>query len=228
MKKTIVLILISALILSTLTLVSCADRGGDTTAAGSTAAEGQTGIPGTDQTTQQGGSVEVPDVTMKYVAADVYADADTAASAGLKTADATNVSRWFAETVEFDEDFNIIMPKAFSKLDGFVLRIAQGQYIMEVDVFKVKSGEDVEAVKAAAEYRCTKQRNNGDFKLYDDDEGTNAKMIETGKVAVFGNYVVYAVTENTEVSMLRAQKYVSEHPDCTALELYRAIVKEEN
>ena len=70
------------------------------------------------------------------------------------------------------------------------------------------------------------RKNNDDFKLYDDENGTNAKMMDTGRVEVIGNFVVYAVTQNTDVSILRAQKYVQDNPNCTSYELYKAIVKE--
>lgn len=235
MKKIITVLLITALTLSTLMLASCGGKSDDTTTAapsgtasgeeGKTSEPDGTDAPGTQATVEP---VEVPDVTLKYVAADIYVNEEAVESSGYKKADALNLSNWFAEKKEFDADFNPIIPAGFSMTDGYVLRISQGQYIMEVDVLKVADAANIETVKAMAEYRCQKQRNNGDFKLYDDEEGTNAKMIETGKVAVFGNFVVYAVTWNTEVSMLRAQNYVANHPDCTAVELYRAIVSEEN
>ena len=233
MKRFFTVLLIAALTLSTLMLAACGGKTENTTAVpdasatsgDKTAEPDGTDAPGTNAAVEP---VDVPDVTMKYVAADIYVNEEAVESSGYKKADSLNLCNWFAEKKEFDADFNPIVPAEFAMTDGYVLRISQGQYILEVDVFKVADAANVEAVKARAEYRCQKQRNNGDFKRYDDEEGTNAKMIETGKVAVFGNYVVYAVTENTDVSMLRAQNYVANHPDCTAVELYRAIVSEEN
>lgn len=224
MKKTVTVLLIAALVASLMMLASC---GGDpVTTDGTTSGAEVSGTPESSDTAAA--VIEVPDVTMKYVPADIYVNAEAVEASGYKAADNTNISKWFKDVVEFDDNFNIKIPDEFGMLDGYVLRIAQGQYIMEVDVFKVADTANVDAVKALAEYRCNKQKNNGDFKLYDDDEGTNAKMIDTGKVVAIGNYVVYAVTDNTDVSILRAQKYVSEHPGCTALELYHAIVIEEN
>ena len=168
----------------------------------------------------------VPDVTMTYVTAHVYADKAEADEYGLETANNGNLSTWFAATVEFDENFEVAAPKAFGMLDGYVLRIAQGQYIESVNVFKVSKRSDIPAVREMAEFRRDKQRNNKDFELYDDSEKRNEKMLDTGKVVVIGSFVVYAVTLDTNVSILRAQKYVQDHPDCTAYELYCAIVPE--
>ena len=228
MKKLIPVILAVLMIASVTVLASCG--GGDTVTTDAITdkpfsdTEADTTESSTPSTVED---VTVPDVTMVYVPADVYADAATAEAAGLKAADNTNLSKWFSEKTEFDpETWEIKMPEGFTKVDSYVLRIAQGQYIMEVSVLKVKDAADIEEVRAMADYRREKQKNNGDFKLYDDDKGTNAKMIDTGKVSVFGNFVVYAVTDNTEVSMLRAQSYVASNPDCSALELYRAIVSE--
>ncbi len=190
-----------------------------------TTAEGT--APGTDaETTAQQAEITVPDATLNYVAADIYADKATAEANGLKEADNSNISGWFKDSVEFDENWVIKIPDEFNTLENYVLRIAQGQYIEEVTVLKVKAGENVDAVKALAEYRMNKQKNKSDFKLYDDEQGTNAKMIDTGKVVVAGNFVIYAVTENTDVSIARAQKYAQDHPDCTSFELFKAIVPE--
>ena len=195
------------------------------TEAQTTAAEGTSA--GTDaETTAQQAEITVPDATLNYVAADIYADKATAEANGLKEADNSNISGWFKDSVEFDENWVIKIPDEFNTLENYVLRIAQGQYIEEVTVLKVKAGENVDAVKALAEYRMNKQKNKSDFKLYDDEQGTNAKMIDTGKVVVAGNFVIYAVTENTDVSIARAQKYAQDHPDCTSFELFKAIVPE--
>lgn len=178
----------------------------------------------TEAATQE---ITVPDVTLTYLPANVSADKATAEANGLTVADNSMISGMFKETTEIDETtWEIKIPEEFTRADGYVFRVAQGQYIEEVTVIKVKDAADVEAVKALAEYRLNKQKNNGDFKLYDDENGTNAKMIDTGKVVATGNFVIYAVTQNTEASVLRAQKYVEDNPNCTAFELYKAIVKE--
>ena len=63
-----------------------------------------------------------------------------------------------------------------------------------------------------------------DLLLYDDDNKTNEKMIGTGKVAVYGNFVIYAVTLDTDLSLLRAQKEIQENPACTALDVFKAML----
>lgn len=171
--------------------------------------------------------ITVPDVTLTYLPADISADKDTADANGLTVADNTKISRMFKETVEIDETTWLVkLPDEFTKTESYVFRVALGQYIEEVTVIKVKEDTDVAAVKALAEYRLNMRKNNDDFKLYDDENGTNAKMMDTGRVEVIGNFVVYAVTQNTDVSILRAQKYVQDNPNCTSFELYKAIVKE--
>ena len=220
MKKTVSLLLILALVAAAFSLVSC---GGSPEETGSSL----TDDTGSGAQTTGAEEINVPDVTLEYVAAELYADAKTAEGKdGIKVADNASISKWYKDSTEFDADFNIVIPEEFSKLDGYVFRIAIGQYIEEVSVFKVSNAEDVEAVKALAEYRCSRQKSNEDFKLYDDENGTNAKMMESGKVAAFGNFVVYAVTQNTEVSMLRAQKFAQENPDATPLEMFYAIASE--
>ncbi|MBQ7698797.1 MAG: DUF4358 domain-containing protein [Clostridia bacterium] len=210
MKRVFSIILVLALAASAVMLASCGDN---------------TAESGTEETKTE--EITVPDVTLHYVAAVIYADQVTAEANELKAADNSNLSGWFNETLEFDENLLVKIPEAFSYVDSYVLRISQGQYIEEVDVFKAKDQADTGSIKPMVDYRCNKQKNNNDFKLYDDENGTNAKMMDTGKVVIIGNYVVYAVTENTEVSILRAQKYVQDHPDCSAFELYKAIVTEE-
>ena len=170
--------------------------------------------------------IVVPDVTLTYVPAEVYADKATAIANDLKAADNSTISGMFKESVEFDENWEIKLPDEFTKVDNYVFRVAQGQYIEEVTIIKVTDAKDIDAVKAIAEYRLNKQKSNNDFKLYDDENGTNAKMIDTGKVVVVGNFVIYTVTQNTEATVLRAQKYVQDNPDCNSFELYKAMVKE--
>ena len=215
MKRVFSIILVLALAASAVMLASC----------GESTAESGTEETKTEETKTE--EITVPDVTLHYVAAVIYADQATAEANELKAADNSNLSGWFNETLEFDENLLVKIPEAFSYVDSYVLRISQGQYIEEVDVFKAKDQADTGSIKPMVDYRCNKQKNNNDFKLYDDENGTNAKMMETGKVVVIGNFVVYAVTENTEVSILRAQKFVQDNPNCTAIELYKAIVTEE-
>lgn len=220
MKKIVSILMALALMTTALMLASCdgtpADTGTGAAASDNTAGTG----------TEEVNTITVPEVTIHYVTADVYADKATAEANGLKAADNASLSGWFKETVEFDENFEIKIPEDFSNVDSYVLRIAQGQYIEEVDVFKVADRSGIDAVKTMVEYRCNKQKNNNDFKLYDDENGTNAKMIDTGKVVVIGNFVVYAVTENTDVSILRAQKFLQDNPNCSVIDLYNSVAKE--
>ncbi len=233
MKKTVSVLLAALMTAAAFMLTACEGDKPEQTTVETQKTPDNTDTEGTTDTQEQTGQntgvedVTVPDVTMNWVAADVYVNAEAVEATGYKVADNANISSWFAEKKEIDtETWEVKLPAGFTKLDEYVLRIAQGQYIMEVSVLKVKDAADIEEVKAMAEFRRNKQKNNNDFKLYDDENGTNAKMIETGKVSVFGNFVVYAVTDNTEVSMLRAQSYVANHPDCSAVELYHAIVSE--
>lgn len=212
MKKIISVIMALTIMTAAIMLASC---------------DGKPAESQTEETTASSNEITVPEVTLHYVTAEIYADKATAEANNLKTADNSNLSGWFKDTVEFDENFEVKIPDEFNSVESFVMRIAQGQYIEEVTVIKVSDQSKIEDVKKLVEFRCNKQKNNNDFKLYDDENGTNAKMMETGKVVVIGNFVVYAVTENTEVSILRAQKFVQDNPSCTAIELYKAIVTEE-
>ena len=218
MKKFVSIIMVLALSVTAVLLASCNEKPAESDSEITTEAS-------TEAATVN--EITVPDATLHYVAADIYADKATADANGLKAADNASLSGWFKETVEFDENFEIKIPEDFSNVDSYVLRIAQGQYIEEVDVFKATEQADAASIKPMVDYRCEKQKINNDFKLYDDENGTNAKIMDTGKVVVIGNFVVYAVTENTEVSVLRAQKFVQDNPNCTAYELYKAIITEE-
>ena len=164
MKRVFSIILVLALAASAVMLASCGDN---------------TAESGTEETKTE--EITVPDVTLHYVAAVIYADQVTAEANELKAADNSNLSGWFNETLEFDENLLVKIPEAFSYVDSYVLRISQGQYIEEVDVFKAKDQADTGSIKPMVDYRCNKQKNNNDFKLYDDENGTNAKMMDTGK-----------------------------------------------
>lgn len=228
MKKILIITLVACFALAAFT--ACAGNtpavtdNGETTKAAGTDAE--TAEATAEATTAAQQEIVVPDATLHYVPAEEYADKATAEANGLKTADNSNISSMFKESVQFDENWEVKLPDEFAKIDSYVFRVAQGQYIEEITIMKVADESGINEVKAIAEYRLNKQKNNPDFKLYDDKDGTNAKMIDTGKVVVIGNFVVYVVTENTEVSVLRAQKYVQDNPGCSAYELYKAVAKE--
>ena len=181
--------------------------------------------PGTGETT---GEITVPDATLSYFPADIYADNNTFESnEGLKKTSNAKLSEFFADEVTFDpETWEVMAPAGFESVSEFVIRVAQGKYLEEIMVLKVTDKSAVDTVKALAEHRWNKQKTNEDLKLYEPTVFGERK--DAGVVTVIGNFVVYAVTENTEVSILRAEKFVSENPDCSALELYKAIVIEEN
>ena len=173
--------------------------------------------------------ITVPDKTLTYVAADIYSDEATAGKEGYKKAGNNLLSKWFAEKVELDPvTWDPMAPAGFASVSEFVVRRSQGQYIEEVTVLKVKEDGSAEDVKAMAEYRREKEKNNADYTLYDDEDHRNAKMLNTGVVEEIGDFVVYIVTEDTETSVLRAKSFVQKNPTCTAAELYKAIVVEEN
>lgn len=169
--------------------------------------------------------IVVPEVKITYVTADIYADKATAEKEGYTAASNDRLSKWFSDKAELDPDtWEVLAPKGFNSVSEYVIRRARGQYIEEVTVLKVKNGGSLSDVRSMAEFRCSTEKENADYTLYDDEDHRNAKMLNTGKVVVAGNFVIYAVTENTEVSILRARKYVQDHPDCTAAQLYKAIV----
>ncbi len=184
-----------------------------------------------------GGNVEIfygkktivlPDKTLTYVAGKIYADKETAADKGVDTPTNSQLSSWFEESARFDDNWDVLAPEPFDFVDGYALHIASGKYIQEVSVLHVKEASGISKVKEMAEYRRGAQEANQDYRLYDDDNKTNEKMIGTGSVAVYGSFVVYACTLDTELSLLRAEKQISEHPACTAYDVLCAVMCELN
>jgi len=170
--------------------------------------------------------IDLPIVILEYVPADVFADEETAVAGGFDVPNGSKLNSLYKDSVEFDDNWNIKTPDEFKSVDQYVLRVAKGKYIEEVNVIKAKDAPSVDMIKDMLEHRCEKQKNNMDFQLYDDENKTNEKMIGTGRVEVFGDFIIYAVTLNTEVSLLRARKEIEENPGCTALDVYKAIVSE--
>ena len=159
MKKIITVLLCLCMAVSAITLAGCDNNTGADTTANVTDNE----TAGTQAADTQENNVEynVPDVTLNYVAADIYADKETAQAKGLTVADNPSISGWFKESTEIDENtWEVIIPEEFSHMDGYVMRIARGQYIEEVDVFKMSDDTYVEGMKALAEYRCAKRQND--------------------------------------------------------------------
>ena len=185
---------------------------------------GKDDTEGTEETGEQE-EIIVPEVTISYFPADVYADKATANAEGFKKASNSNLSTWFKGTIEYDENYDIIPPAEFEHVSDFVIRIAQSKYLEEIMVIRVSDKDAIEAVKALVDYRWNGQKTNDDLELYEPTV-FNARK-DTGVVTVVGDFIVYAVTENTEVSVLRARKFVQDNPGCSAAELYKAIVCEE-
>ena len=172
------------------------------------------------------GAPVLPDKQLTYTSAKIYADEETANKNGCETPTRTDLANWFIGQANFDEvTFEIIIPEEMAYLESYVVRSAIGKYIEEVNVLKVNDPTKLDAVKAMVEGHAKRQNDNQDYSLYNDD-GRNGKMIGTGKVAVYGNFVVYACTLDSSLSVLRAQKYVAENPDATAFDVYRAVVCE--
>lgn len=216
MKKIISLILVAVLFVSALLLVSCNEA---TTDGGAQTNAETTEASGNDTESAGGDDIVVPDVTLNYPAYTVYVNAEHESYA-IPTA--ANLSSWFAESTEFDEDFNILTPAAFESISEYVLHMPSGRSAIEIDVFKIADSGDAEAVKALAEYRKVKV-DGSDLRLYDDAAD---ELLKTATVITVGPFAIYLCTENTEVSSLRAQKFYAENPGCSALELYGAIVSD--
>ena len=126
---------------------------------------------------------------------------------------------------ELDSNFEFIIPAEFEQIEGYVFRIPQGKHVMEIDVFKVKDKAAIQSVVALAEKRYEKLKSS-DWKLYDDEQGSNAKIIETGKIEAYGDFVIFTLTNDSEVSMLRAKKQIHDNPTCSAVEVYKAITSD--
>ena len=175
----------------------------------------------------------VPDKTLTYFDADVYADEATAKKEGFKVATNNLLSKWFADKVELDPvTWDPVAPAGFDKVGEIVIRVTQGKYLEDVLVMKAVDKDAIDTVSYFAEYRWQKQTDEEnsevaqDYKLYAPEVFNERK--ESGIVCVIGDFVVYALTEDTETSILRAKKFVFDNPDCTAADLYKAIVIEEN
>lgn len=174
------------------------------------------------------GAPVLPDKQLTYTSAKIYADEETAKANKneCEPPTRTDLANWFIGQANYDEvTFEIIIPEEMAYLESYVVRSAIGKYIEEVNVLKVNDPTKLDAVKAMVEGHAKRQNDNQDYSLYNDD-GRNGKMIGTGKVAVYGNFVVYACTLDSSLSVLRAQKYVAENPDATAFDVYRAVVCE--
>lgn len=215
MKKLISLVLAAALLVCAFSLASCT---GDTFAETLGPGEGTGDATGDSPIV---GEIVVPDVTMNYPAYSVYRNSVEEGSQD-KVPTSANLSSWFAESTEFDEDFNILTPAAFEHICEYVLHMPEGRSAIEVCIFKVADSGDAAAVKALAEYRKVKV-DGSDIRLY--DESAN-ELLEYANAFVLGPFAIYVCTEDTAVSVLRAQKFYSENPDCSALELYKAIVSD--
>lgn len=215
MKKLISLVLAAALLVCAFSLASCTDDSSSETPASGDDTGADTGD------SPIAGDIVVPDVTMNYPAYSVYRNSVEEGSQD-KVPTSANLSSWFAETTEFDEDFNILTPAAFEHISEYVLHMPEGRSAVEVCIFKVADSGDAAAVKALAEYRKVKV-DGSDIRLYDESAD---ELLEFANAFVLGPFAIYVCTEDTAVSVLRAQKFYSENPNCSALELYKAIVSD--
>ena len=173
-----------------------------------------------------GKTIVLPDTKLTYVDGTIYADQATAAAHGVEVPTNGQLSGWFEESSSFDDDWNVLAPAPFGSVDNYALHIASGKYIQEVSVLHVKNRADVSKVKEMAEYRRGAQEKNQDYVLYDDENKTNEQMIGKGKVATYGNFVIYACTLDTDLSLLRAEKQIAENPSCTAYDVLTAVMCE--
>lgn len=214
MKKLSCFVLAAIMSLSLAALTACNnDTPKDTDAAGTNA--------GIDHvTTSAGDSITVPDVKLTYPAATLYTSYEKADGSAEKTPTNANLASWFCESVEFDDNFNTLPPAGIAFVGEYVLRIPSGRSAVEVDIFKISDTANTEAVTAMATTRKTIV-NNSDIRLYDT---TADELLKTAQVVTVGDFVLYICTANTEVSVLRAKAFLQTKPDCTALELYNAVV----
>ena len=231
MKKIITFLLIAIMIVSA---VSCTEGGkpADTdkkTEAQTNASDPTEAVNETEQATEaapeQLPDVTVPDAVLTYVPADVYTTKEAAAENGYKETSKVNLADWFMDKKELDSNFEFIIPSEFEQIEGYVFRIPQGKHVMEIDVFKVKDKAAIQSVVALAEKRYEKLKSS-DWKLYDDDQGSNAKIIDTGKIEAYGDFVIFTLTNDSEISMLRAKKQIHDNPACSAVEVYKAITSD--
>ena len=161
-----------------------------------------------------------------YTAAKVYADSETAKANGFEEPTKTELAVWSLGQIEFDEvTYEVMIPDIMSHIENYIIRASVGKYIEEINVVKLKDAQSVAIAKSMIEEHAKRQSENQDYALYNDD-GRNGQMIGTGKVEAFGNFVVYACTLDSSLSMLRAEKYIAENPNATSVDVYRAMVCE--
>lgn len=172
-----------------------------------------------------GKASELPDKKLTYTSAVVYASKNLADKYELEAPTNNDVATWYCESVEFDDSFEIKLPDEMAYVENFIVRSAIGKYIEEINVLKVKDASNIAAVKAMVEAHAKRQNDNKDYSLYNDD-GRNGKMIDTGKVETYGNFVIYTCTLDSSLSMLRAQKYIAENPAADSYDVFRFIVSE--
>ena len=179
----------------------------------------------TEAATEKPQEIVVPDVTLTYVPGDVYANKEALEGTGYREPSRLNLANWFLGKAELDENSQFVIPDEFSLLEGYVLRIPQGKAVMEIGVFKLADKSNAQSVVTMVEKRYEAIKSS-DWRLYDDAEGSSAKIIDTGKIEAVGNFVIFTLTNNSEVSMLRAKKCIYDNPAATAAEVYKAITSD--
>lgn len=102
---------------------------------------------------------------------------------------ATNFCSLFGGDIQFDDDFNPIYPEIMNKIDSYAMRIANGKNPISVDVFKLKNGQDREAVSAICR---THQAEIEQMMFGYDGEGIMASVKSNNGQVVYakGTYVI--------------------------------------
>lgn len=109
---------------------------------------------------------------------------------------AINFISCFGGEVEFDDNFEPIYPAVMDKVEEYAFCMPTGKSPVEIDVFKVKAGEDVKDVQKLCGDRIQKIKDS-DIKVYD-QEGLCDKVFPLMTVYTSGRYVIMISTENPE------------------------------
>ncbi len=200
MKKILSFILSAAAVL---TLASCsgndADTNADSAASNDTQVSGQTTEENTDDTTANVSSKDLLSVLTAMVEnapeSIVYDNAE-------KPLSAINFISCFGGEVEFDDNFEPIYPAVMNKVEEYAFCMPTGKSPIEIDVFKVKEGEDVKDIQTLCADRIQKIKDS-DIKVYD-QEGLCDKVFPLMTVYTSGRYVIMISVENPEEVKLTA------------------------
>lgn len=200
MKKILSFILSAAAVL---TLASCsgndADTNADSAAATDTQASEQTTEEDTDDTTA---NVSAKDLLSVLTAMVENAPESIVYDNAEKPLSAINFISCFGGEVEFDDNFEPIYPAVMNKVEEYAFCMPTGKSPIEIDVFKVKEGEDVKDIQTLCADRIQKIKDS-DIKVYD-QEGICDKVFPLMTVYTSGRYVIMISVENPEEVKLTA------------------------